>query len=176
MRTEVGYAGGRTPHPTYHDIKDHSEAIRVTYDPARVSYRDLLAIFWKGNHPYRKAYGRQYRSAILWQNESQRQLAQETMPRGTVYSSIEPLGEFTLAEDYHQKYYLRNTPVLYREFQAMYPAERDFVRSTAAARANGYIGGYGEPKDLQSDLPRLGLSQKAQKVLLDTKPGLRCGG
>lgn len=176
MRTEVGYAGGRAPQPNYGNIQDHSECIRITYDPSRLSYSQLLAMFWAGNHPFRPAYARQYRSAILYQNEEQHKLAQETKPKGTVYSSIEPLGTFTLAEDYHQKYYLRNTPVLFQEFHAMYPNEGDFMRSTAAARANGFLGGYGSPADFEHDLPRLGLSEKAQKVLRENKPGLKCGG
>lgn len=173
MRTEVGYAGGKAPHPTYANIQDHSECIRITYDPSVITYSDLLKLFWDGNHPFRPAYGRQYRSAVLWSNEAQRKLALETMPKGKVYTSIEPLGVFTVAEDYHQKYYLRNTPVLFKEYHAMYPDERELMLSTSAARANGYLGGYSLSKP---DLPRMGLSPKAQKVLLDIKPRLGCGG
>jgi methionine-S-sulfoxide reductase len=173
VRTEVGYAGGKAAHPTYANIQDHSEAIRITYDPSVLTYTDLLKLFWDGNHPFRQSYARQYRSAILWQDESQRKLAQETMPKGKVYTAIEPLGVFTLAEDYHQKYYLRNTPQLFQEYKAMYPDERDFVGSTSAARANGYLGGYSSTR---ADLPRMGLSQKARKVLENVKPRLGCGG
>lgn len=178
MRTEVGYAGGRGLHPTYANIQDHSESIRITYDPRVLSYRQLLELFWSGNHPFRKAYSRQYRSAILWQNEDQKALALATRPqgKGEIYTAIEPLDVFTLAEDYHQKYYLRNTPALFKEFHAIYPNEHDFMLSTAAARANGYLGGNGTPEGLAHDLPLLGLSPKAQKVLQDNKPRPSCGG
>ncbi len=177
VRTEVGYAGGRAANPTYDDLFDHSESIRISYDPERIPYADLLALFWEGSHATRAPYARQYRSAILWQNEAQRDLAlktleQEQQRRGKIHTAIEPLGTFTLAEDYHQKYYLRNTQALYREFKAIYPKEQEFVLSTAVARANGYLGGYGP----QADLPRLGLSENAQQILRQVKPRPGCGG
>lgn len=176
LRTEVGYAGGRTRNPTYDEIGDSSESVRITYDPSQVSYEELLEVFWDGTHPFRKPYKRQYRSAILWQNQTQKQSAQKSRPEGEVYTAIEPLDVFYLAEDYHQKYHLQQTLSVYKEFRQIYPDDTDFIRSTAAARVNGYLGGYGTPEGLERDLPHLGLSEKGQKVLRDNKPRPKCGG
>ena len=78
-----------------------------------------------------------------------------------------PLTEFYLAEDYHQKHRLRSDRDLMNEFKAMYPAEEDFVNSTAAARINGYLDGYGTLEDLLAELPGLGLSPAAGKKLME---------
>jgi peptide-methionine (S)-S-oxide reductase len=74
---------------------------------------------------------------------------------------ILPTTKFYVAEDYHQKYYLRQSPALMREFAAMYPQGFDFMNSTAAARANGYIGGHGSRKAFEEEKDSLGLSESA---------------
>jgi len=78
-----------------------------------------------------------------------------------VYVEIRPV-TFWPAEDYHQKYYLRQTPALLREFARMYPDDADLRDSTAAARVNGYLGGAGPPAEA---LDRLGLSPEGQRYL-----------
>jgi len=109
----VGYAGGTTPEPTYEHIGDHSEAIEIEFDPARISYRDLLAVFWQSHDPAYRSVSRQYRAAVFWQGDDQRRLAEITRgeaargPGRGVATALEPLRSFTPAEDYHQKYYLR---------------------------------------------------------------------
>jgi hypothetical protein len=78
---------------------------------------------------------------------------------------IERLGRFWLAEDYHQKYYLRNSHQIMGEFRAMYPRDHEFVESPAAMRANAHV--YGSPcARVERDLPLLGLSDAAGKYLL----------
>lgn len=107
----------------------------------------------------------QYRAAIFVHDEEQERLARaikhgmEDAAGDPLYVSIEPAGPFWLAEGYHQKYYLRGDRELMREFLAMYPRDDDFVASTAAARVNGYLGGYGDPR---RDLDKLGLSEQGQ--------------
>lgn len=111
-------------------------------------------------------------SAILFHNDEQRQMAVETRDReatklkGTIYTEIIPLDEFYLAEEYHQKYYLQGVPELRREFRDIYPAVRDIINSTAAARVNGYVGGYGSLTVLQTEIEDLGLSPAGKKILL----------
>jgi hypothetical protein len=84
-----------------------------------------------------------------------------------VRTEIAPLTTFWIAEDYHQKYRLRQSP-LADELHAIYPDEADFVASTAAARINGWLDGYGDPKQLERDIARLGLSDDGQKLLRRT--------
>ena len=75
----MGYSGGETLYPTYRSMGDHSESIQIDYDPARISYEELLEIFWKNHNPTQRAWRRQYMSAIFYHNANQHQLALETM-------------------------------------------------------------------------------------------------
>jgi len=111
-------------------------------------------------------------SAIFYHNDEQRTLALETkaleekQKNQKIRTEIVPFSQFYLAEDYHQKYELRGHSDLMREFKAMYPRDIDFINSTAAARANGYIGGHGTPEEVKATVKKLGLSNAAQQRLL----------
>ncbi len=119
------------------------------------------------------SWSRQYMSAVYFHSEEQKKLALETSNReaakrkGKIYTEIVPASEFYLAEAYHQKYLLRQRPVLMKEFNAIYPATEDFVNSTAAARINGYLGGYGTFSALKAELNNLGLPPVTSKKLLE---------
>ncbi len=170
-RTRVGYTGGSLENPTYHNLGDHTEAFQVDYDPALLSYEDLLEIFWDNHNPTGKAWSRQYRAAIFTHNQDQENLALESkaalenMLGQKVTTEIVSLEKFYLAEDYHQKYYLQARPELADELIAYYPDFRDFVESTAAARINGYIGGYGNALRLAEEIERFGLSPRSRGML-----------
>jgi peptide-methionine (S)-S-oxide reductase len=173
VRTRVGYAGGTTANPTYRILGDHSETIQIDYDPAQISYAELLDLFWASHDPASRPVSQQYASIVFYHNEEQRQLAEEARDRqaaeygGQVYTEIVPFSEFYLAEDYHQKYWLQQMPELEKDFHAIYPDSEDFVNSTAAARVNGYVQGHGTSAALQADLDSLGLSPAAGKRLLE---------
>jgi peptide-methionine (S)-S-oxide reductase len=173
IRTRVGYAGGDTENPTYYNLGDHAEAVQIEYDPSRISYQELLDVFWAGHAPTRPAWSRQYASIIFYHDEEQRQLAQASKEQYEarcgcqVYSEIVPAATFYLAEDYHQKYQLRQSATFMDEFAATYPDPLDFVNSTAAARVNGYLGGHGTLANLQAEIDDLGLSPEAQEALLE---------
>jgi methionine-S-sulfoxide reductase len=155
IRTRVGYSGGTKKNPTYYSLGDHTETFQIDYDPDRITYGQLLDIFWKSHDPSRKAWSRQYMAAVFYHNEEQKQLAIKSREREAerlkikIYTDVLPAAEFYLAEDYHQKYYLRQVRELAREYTSIYPVLKDFIASTAVARANGYVGGYGTLQNFQ---------------------------
>src|SRR5919202_4497146 len=121
--TAVGYAGGYTPNPIYEEVcsgrTGHTEAVLVVFDPKKVSYRDLLAVFWEAHDPTQRMrqgndIGTQYRSAIYYADDGQRRAAEETRDAyeetlraagyGPITTEIAPAGAFYYAEGYHQQY------------------------------------------------------------------------
>jgi len=118
LSTESGYAGGQLKNPTYEQVSrggtGHAESVRVTYDPTKVSYEQLLDYFWRHVDPTVKDQqfcdkGNQYRTAIFYQNDAQRLTAQASKSAleksgrlAHVYTEIAPAGTFYPAEDYHQ--------------------------------------------------------------------------
>lgn len=170
----MGYAGGAKINPTYHDLGDHSETLQIDFDPERLSFEELINLFWKAHDPTGPARSRQYRSLLFYDDERQKRLATASLERetarqdGAIHTVLLPITRFYQAEDYHQKFYLRQDRILMDEFRTFYPAVQDFVDSTAAARVNGYLAGYGTKTALQEDLDILGLSPGGRKRLLDS--------
>ncbi|UCB43778.1 MAG: peptide-methionine (S)-S-oxide reductase [Dehalococcoidales bacterium] len=185
VRTRVGYAGGTTANPTYRNIGDHSETIQIDYDPDRISYEELLKVFWDNHSPTMQPWSRQYRSVIFYHSDEQRQLALATRQREearlgrAVLTEIVPYSVFHLAEDYHQKYYLQQMRELIRQFHAVYPDISDFMDSTVAARINGLVGGYGSLESLKEQPEFFGMSPVVSSRLLDIGrkrlPSASCG-
>ena len=181
VRTRVGYAGGEKESPTYHSLGNHSETIEVDYDPDRISYQELLDVFWASHSPTMPAWSRQYASIIFYHDQEQMRLAEESKERQqanqgrTMYTSIAPHTRFYRAEDYHQKYRLRFQRELMAEFDAMYPNYDDFVDSTAAARLNGLVAGYGTAELLAAELDSYGLSPEGKARLLEVTASLPSG-
>ena len=121
--TAVGYAGGVTPNPSYEEVcsglTNHTEVVLVVYRNAEVSIADMLRVFWENHDPTQgmrqgNDIGTQYRSAIYWATEEQREMAEATRTAcqerltaagyGAITTEIAPLGEFYYAEPYHQQY------------------------------------------------------------------------
>ena len=121
--TAVGYAGGFTPNPTYGEVcggrTGHTEAVLVVFDPEKVSYSDLLAVFWESHDPTQgmrqgNDVGTQYRSAIYHTDDGQRRAAEESRDvyeealggagYGPITTEVAPAGPFYYAEGYHQQY------------------------------------------------------------------------
>ena len=125
--TAVGYQGGTTPNPTYKEVctgmTGHAESVRVVYDPSRISYEQLLKLFWEAHDPtqgHRQGndVGTQYRSAIFTHSDEQlaaarasRDMFQAQLSKagyGEITTEIGPAPEFYFAEDYHQQYLVKN--------------------------------------------------------------------
>ena len=168
----MGYSGGTSENPTYYILDSHSETVQIDYDPSRISYAELLDVFWQSHRPETTAISCQYKSIILYHNEEQKKLAMGSRERaeagiGLVETEIRPFERFWIAEDYHQKWELQQENLLKIEFHEIYPDPEDFVNSTAAARVNGYAGGYGSLEQLYRELDSLGLSPEAQELLIE---------
>ena len=133
ISTTVGYTGGDTKNPTYGEVSagetGHAEAIEVVYDPNKVTYSQLLDVFWRNIDPTTPNRqfcdkGSQYRSAIFYHDEGQKLLAEEskkaleTSGRFSVplFTEIVPVSRFYLAESYHQDYYRKN-PIRYKVYR-----------------------------------------------------------
>ena len=150
---------------------DHTETVQVDFDPAKITYRELLDVFWTGHDPTRRNWSRQYASIIFVHTEEQRKLAEETKTRyakqrgGTVHTEIVPYRGFTLAENYHQKHSLQQFPEFEEELRKVYPRASEFVASTAVARVNGYLGGEGSFHELLQEIDGLGLSPSRKERL-----------
>lgn len=133
IEVESGYTDGKTKKPSYEAVSSggtgHAEAVRVTYDPQKVSYSQLVEYFWKTIDPTVKDrqfcdVGTQYRSAIFWQNEAERKVVEASRDAllksakfQVIYTEVAPASEFWLAEDYHQDYYKKN-PLRYSYYRA----------------------------------------------------------
>ena len=172
VRTRVGYTGGITKNPVYTSLGDHSEALQIDYDPDKISYKDVIDMFWSSHDPSVRSWSRQYRAAIFCHTDYQKSVALETRGHvqaavtGEIVTEILPFTAFYVAEDYHQKHALQHSHEFMQEFKNWYPLLRDVISSTAAARVNGYLGGYGTSEILESELDSYGLSAKAKGHLL----------
>ena len=153
--------------------------MRIIFEPAVISYQELLEYFWAYHDSNSAPYLRQYRNAVFTLGERQRQLAEQskerlqTRPGQQVRTAIEPVDTFTVAEDYHQKHYLRNARAFIDGLRGRYAVEAELLASTEATRLNGYLGCNGEPAELGAGIAALGLPEKVQQQLLDYLT-LRC--
>lgn len=120
-----GYAGGSVPNPTYREVcrgaTGHAEAVRITFDPEKISYGELLDVFWRIHDPTTRNrqgadIGTQYRSVIFYHDESQRETAERSKREAEetdlwpdpIVTEIVPAAEFYEAEEYHRDYYRLN--------------------------------------------------------------------
>lgn len=127
VSTSVGYSGGITPNPTYQEVctgrTGHTEVVQVVFDPANVSYPELLKVFWESHDPTQgmrqgNDIGTQYRSAVFTLDDAQQAEARRSLSKyqseltnaghGTITTEIMPLDTYYFAEDYHQQYLAKN--------------------------------------------------------------------
>jgi peptide-methionine (S)-S-oxide reductase len=125
--TAAGYSGGTKANPTYREVCNHTtghaEVVRVVYDPAKVSFEDLLRVFWENHDPTQgnrqgNDVGNQYRSAIFYTDDAQRAAAEASRDAyqkrlsaagyGKITTEVSPAKEFWMAEEYHQQYLQKN--------------------------------------------------------------------
>lgn len=138
LAAESGYTGGTVPNPGYESVSagatGHTEAVRVTYDPDKVSYSQLVEFFWRTIDPSEKDrqfcdVGSQYRTGIYWDSDTERQVVEASKAAlvksgrfQNIYTEVKQADPFYLAEYYHQDYYKKN-PVRYKFYR--YSCGRD---------------------------------------------------
>ena len=128
-----GYTGGQLENPTYEQVSaggtGHTESIEVTFDPSKVTYKQLLEVFWRNVDPTTPNaqfcdHGSQYRTAIFYHDENQKQLIEESKQRiessktfpESIVTEIAPASVFYIAEEYHQDFYTKN-PIRYKYYK-----------------------------------------------------------
>ena len=157
---------------------DHSETLQIEFDPELITYEKLLSLFWKAHDPTWSSQSRQYRAALFYHGKSRRGLRwnpERGSRQGMAGKSARmffPFRTFTGPRTTTRNTICRQDRILMGDFRAIYPEVRAFTDSTAAARVNGYLAGYGSRTALQHDLDLLRLSPEGRKRLLDSvSPG-----
>ena len=142
---------------------DHTEVFQVDFDPAVVSFEQLLDIFWTSHNPCGPAWSVQYRSVLFFHDDAQKAVALASASRVAATKGDElttvvlPVGTFTAAEDYHQKYRLRRRQDLVDALKQWYPSEELFRESTAAAKLNAHLDGSLDLPGLRRALAAVGV-------------------
>lgn len=176
LRTRVGYSGGAEINPDYHDLKDHSETVQIQFNPDKVSYKQLLKIFWE-RHDYATPIEAQYKSAIFYNDEQQKTEAEASVElvnkeeygqdkfRGQkILTDIEPATKFYIAELYHQKYFLQCNKDIFNLMR--YKNYEQFVDDTVATSINGYLHGSGTVGAFMTEVDKWSLPFSAKFAVL----------
>lgn len=177
LRTRSGYCGGKKESPNYYAIGDHTEAVSIDFDPKVTSYEKLLDKFWEA-HRCGSAGGQgQYMVAVFYHNEEQKKVAEKSRRKAAkregismaeVKTPVLPLGVFTYAEGYHQKYYLRKHTDVREFLEKTYPTPKALADSTVATRLNAFLG-WGFDRDvkvLEKEIDGYGLPEGLKKEVL----------
>lgn len=175
IRTRVGYAGGTTMNPTYRNMGDHTETLEIDFDPTIISFEQILQLFWSSHNPTRgQSYGgRQYMSLLLYHNDHQKELAkktkeeQERFIKAEIQTEVSPYAKFYLAEDYHQKYYLKRHKNAIEQLNRLFQTEEAFTDATLTARLNGLVKGYLTMDQLKTEIDEWDIGIENVKVLKD---------
>lgn len=170
-RTRVGYTGGSTDVPEYHNLSDHTEAIQMDFDPTVFSFEKLAELFCRRHGPGSKTRKQQYMWAFWYHSDEQADAIRSAQQRAigefgaNLDLHVAPVMPFYRAEDRHQKHQLHRSPLM-AEFRRMYPRFHDIVDSTAAARVNGLLAGKGDVSLLSREVTDYGISLDALSALV----------
>lgn len=172
----MGYAGGEKENPTYYQLGNHTEVISIDYDTEILSYEDMLDLFWKSHRCDQVNSSRQYMNAIFYHDEAQKKAAEasrkkaaeaQDIPLERVETGLLPVGDFTYAEGYHQKYYLGQNSTVRAFLEETYPDGKSLADSAVATRLNAYLG-TGMKKDwakFLKELSEYGLPEEMEKAI-----------
>jgi len=136
-----------------------------------ISYEELLDVFWRSHNAFGSSWSTQYQAVLWTHGEVQAELARKSAAAwgaakgAEVRTPIRPATKFWIAEDYHQKYYLRSRPQLLRALVGPDATEAEIRESTLVARANGWITGHADPAEIAREAKSLGIDAKAGALL-----------
>ena len=181
IRTRVGYAGGTTPNPTYREMGDHTETVQVDYDPQKISYEQLLALFWGRHNPdnlldYK---GNQYRSLILFHHEGQQEAIRQQIRlladqgRSVEATTVAPCDAWYRAEERHQKYYLQRYSDALTKAQALYDDVAELLDSSLAARLNGIAKGFTSGERVRAEIAEWPIEEVQRERLIHLIASIR---
>lgn len=180
VRTRTGYAGGTSPNPTYRRMGDHSETVEMDFDPGGIGLDRIMEVFWDHHNPVNINHykGDQYKSIVFYRGERQletiRQVKERMEPgKGELETAIEPFSRFYLAEEKHQKYYLKRHPDALEKLCGLYPDPDDLSRSTLAARLNGLAKGYTNRELILNEIAEWRVSPAERDRMTETVKRIR---
>ena len=171
LHTRVGYAGGNEDKPTYRDLGDHTEAIQIEFDPKKITFQQLLDVFWDSHDECGRVWSSQYKAVLWTHGKAQAAVARKSAAvrakgRGKKLTTLVAAApRFWIAEDYHQKYNARRYGALITAVLGSKHTEKDIRESTAIARINGWVSGHGTKAQMLSESRAFGFSESARKEL-----------
>jgi len=144
---------------------------QVDFDANRIGFQELMDLFWESHNPCGPVWSNQYRTILFYHDDEQQDVAEAAARavgrklRDKVTTAVMPVGTFTVAEDYHQKYRLRRRADLVEDLLAIYPTQAELRESTAAAKINAHLDGFLDYDELERELAALGLEAEGAKRL-----------
>ncbi|QDP39852.1 peptide-methionine (S)-S-oxide reductase MsrA [Radiobacillus deserti] len=174
IQTKVGFAGGTTLDPTYRQMGDHTETVQIVFDADRISYQELLHVFWGNHNAIKDRFykERQYISILLYHSNAQKDIAEEVKKEwedklnGDIQTEFQAFQVFYRAEDHHQKYNLKRFKKATEIIRELFPVEEDFVQSTIVARLNGFVKEHGKMSEIKQEIEQWNLSDEKKRELL----------
>lgn len=181
INTVVGYAGGSTLSPTYRNIGNHTETVEIIFDPAILSFEELMQIFWQSHDAAKDRFykERQYISLAIFEKEKHMKAAEKIKQAEEERCGKELYTEFQLkslfypAETHHQKYFLRRFKKALETVQTLFPDEETFNCSTIAARLNGFVRENGSLPEIKAEIKNWGLAEEDYQRLMETVDALK---
>ncbi len=181
IRTRTGYAGGTSMNPAYRQMGDHTETVQLDFSPSIITFDEILEVFWNNHNPVNinNYKGRQYLSLLFYSDDKQRETIQHVLRRrkeqgrGEPETEIAPYSGFHLAEDKHQKYYLKRFPNAIEKLNEWFPSQDDLNNSTLAARLNGLAKGYTNLERILNEMGQWPIRSEHQKLIVDLVKQIR---
>ncbi|MDN7245033.1 peptide-methionine (S)-S-oxide reductase MsrA [Planococcus shenhongbingii] len=174
LRTRVGFSGGTTPNPAYRNMGDHTETVQIDFDPELIPFEEVLKQFWRNHYPNRDEYkGRQYISLLRFHSDAQAEAIERVKKEmeaelgEEIETEIASYTQFALAEERHQKYYLKRYPKALEQLEIFYPNPDLLIDSTFAARLNGFVKGFGTRESLKQEIMGWNTKKANRQILAD---------
>ncbi|MCT4633059.1 MAG: peptide-methionine (S)-S-oxide reductase [Firmicutes bacterium] len=165
LETEVGYSGGSIKNPSYRQMYDHTEVVKIIYNSEIISLHQIIDIFFDSFDYTSRPFSNQYKPIILYNSDDEWEVIEEIMFQKGIrnhHVEIKAMGEYYRAEDYHQKFYLKNAELVRIELRKRYESDLELEKSIDAVKINSLLGGF-KPKGF--DFDKLNISDEGIEFL-----------